>query len=446
VSGRGRPALRVRLLLYLVAAHAAFALFAVAFLRHQRLWVLAVEVFLVVSLTVGVRLVRGLFAPLELLDASARLLAERDFTSRLAPLGHPEMDRLIEVYNRMADHLREERVRMQEQHHFLQRIVEASPSGIITLDHDDRITLANPAARRLLQAGEPELVGRRLQAVGSPLGEALAGIQAGESALVPYQGRRRLKCSAAHFLDRGHPRRFLLIEELTEELRRSERQAWEKILRTMSHEINNSIGASNSLLHSCLNYAAQIAPADRADFETALRVAIARTDHLNDFMGRFASVVRIPAPRRAPGDLGRLLGDVALLLRSECELRRIEWHWALAEPLEQVMMDAAQIEQVFVNVLRNAIEAMARDGRVTIRSGRRGGRRFVSVEDTGPGIPPAVAENLFTPFFSTKANGQGIGLTIVQEILNTHGFDFTLESRPGEPTRFTILVDPAAIC
>jgi signal transduction histidine kinase len=101
-------------------------------------------------------------------------------------------------------------------------------------------------------------------------------------------------------------------------------------------------------------------------------------------------------------------------------------------------MDENQMEQVFVNILKNAVEAIGEKGRITVRLGQTGDRPFAVVEDTGPGIDPEAAGNLFTPFFSTKENRQGLGLTLVQEILTRHGFAFSLESPPSEPTRFTI--------
>jgi signal transduction histidine kinase len=101
-------------------------------------------------------------------------------------------------------------------------------------------------------------------------------------------------------------------------------------------------------------------------------------------------------------------------------------------------LDRSQMEQVFVNVLKNAIEAINDAGTVTIRLGKQAGRSFVMIKDTGCGVSLAARANLFTPFFSTKDNGQGIGLTLAQEILDQHGFEFSLESQPGQPTEFTI--------
>jgi signal transduction histidine kinase len=206
----------------------------------------------------------------------------------------------------------------------------------------------------------------------------------------------------------------------------------------MSHEVNNSVGSANSLLHSCLNYKDQLDPEDREDFVTALSVVISRTEQLNRFMRSFADVVRLPEPRLQPCEVKQLLDQVRVLMGPEMARRNIEWGWDFESPPETVLMDRAQMEQAIVNIIKNSIESIGENGKVTIRMGNRGGRRFLTIEDTGHGISPDVRTQLFTPFFSTKENGQGIGLTLVQEILSRHGFEFSLEGQPGRPTEFTI--------
>jgi nitrogen fixation/metabolism regulation signal transduction histidine kinase len=431
--------LRAKIVLYLVAIHLIFGTMAVFWLREERAWLLGVEVCFALSLAMGVRLVRHFWVPLELVRTGAELIEEGDFTSRFAEVGQPEMDRLVRVYNRMIDRLREERVRSEEQHYFMDRVLHSAPVGVLTLDFDERIVLANPAAERLLQAGAAELVGKKLGQLSSPLAQALDGLEAGEARVFPLQGRRRVRCQTGRFLDRGFPRCFLLMEELTEELRKSERDAYEKVIRLLAHEVNNSVGAINSLLHSCLKYQDQLRKEDRPDFGMAVEVAINRTDHLNAFMGGFAGVFKLPPPRFQPVDLQGLLKDVESLLSAESRQRRIEWAWEEQEPPGPVPMDRGQMEQVLVNVLKNAMEAIGHDGRITIRLGKRDGHSWVAIEDTGGGIKPELRAQLFTPFFSTKENGQGLGLTLVQEILERHGFDFSLDSRPGGPTQFEIV-------
>ena len=429
--------LRHKFILYLAAMHLLFAGAAWFFLRHNRPWLLAVEALFALSFAVGVWLLRALFAPFEMVRAGADLLRERDFTCRFLEVGHTDIDQLIRVYNRMVDHLREERQRLQEQHYFLDKVLKASPSGVVTLDFDGRIATANPSAERMLPAAG-DLMGRRLSEIDSAFAAALDRLDVGASQVLPLLGRRRVKCQKSQFMDRGFPRAFVIMEELTEELRQSEKAAYEKLIRLMSHEVNNTIGAAGSLLQSCLNYRDQLRPDDRRDYESALQVVIERTAHLNTFMRGFADVVRLPAPDRRPCDVRALLEDIAVLMRPECRRRRVTWAWDIREPLGPLLLDKNQMEQVFLNVVKNAVEAIGEDGAVTIRMGRHGRQGYVAVEDTGGGLTPEVQAHLFTPFFTTKADGQGLGLTLVQEILTRHGFEFSLEGRLGEPTEFIV--------
>jgi two-component system, NtrC family, nitrogen regulation sensor histidine kinase NtrY len=430
--------LRRGFVLYLALVHVLFAVLAVPLFRGQRPWLIALEVALAVSLFTGLALVRSLFGTLEVLGEGAQLLAESDFTTRFRETGRPEMDHLIGVYNRMADHLREERVRTQEQHYFLSQILDVSPTGILILDYDDAVEFANPAAERLLGLSAAEMKDRRLKELASSLG-GLAALAAGESRVMAARGGRRVRVRRGGFLDRGFARGFVLLEEMTEELRQYEKAAYEKLIRMMSHEVNNSVGAVSSLLHSSLTLGRALPEAEGRDLESALRVASARTEQLGAFMRGFAEVVRVPPPRLSPCDLRGLLEGITRLLTPEAERRAVRWQWEAPSPLPAVALDRIQMEQVFVNVIKNALEAIGRDGVVTLRLGMRGPRPYVAVEDTGPGLPPETRANLFTPFFTTKENGQGLGLTLVREILDQHRFDYALEAPPGGPTQFTIV-------
>jgi two-component system nitrogen regulation sensor histidine kinase NtrY len=314
-----------------------------------------------------------------------------------------------------------------------------SPSGILTLDFEQKVTYVNPAASRLLDRPPAEIAGRLLSDFDAPLATEVAALDAGETHVVPLWGGRRVRVHRGAFLDRGFQRTFVLFEELTEELRQAEKAAYEKLIRMLSHEVNNSVAASNSLLHSCLNYGRSLPADEREDFEAALGIVIARTEQLNRFMRSFADVVRLPPPARQPVDLVELVRGIGRLLRADTDERRILVQWDVQNGLGPVHVDRTQMEQALVNVFRNAIDAIGRDGTITVRVGRRGARPAVVIEDTGPGIPSDVRPHLFTPLFSTKEQGQGIGLTLVQEILSQHQIEYSLDSQPGEPTRFTML-------
>jgi len=436
---RWRPSLRFRFFAYLFFIHLLFAGVVGYLLRGSWAWLLVIEFVTVLTFAIGVWLMRRVLGSLAFMRESATLLNESDFMSRFRDVGQPELDQLIHVYNRMVDNMRDERVRLQEQQFLLSRILDVSPSGIVTLDFEQKVTYVNPAASRLLDQPSAAIVGRPLGDFDAPLATEVAKLEAGKTHVVPLWGGRRVRVHRGAFLDRGFQRSFVLFEELTEELRQAEKAAYEKLIRMLSHEVNNSVAASNSLLHSCLNYGRSLGPEEREDFEAALGIVIARTEQLNRFMRSFADVVRLPPPARQPVDLVDLVRGIARLLRAETDERRILVQWDVQNGLGPVSVDRTQIEQVLVNIFRNAIDAIGRDGTITVRVGRRGARPAIVVEDTGPGIPPDVRPHLFTPFFSTKEQGQGIGLTLVQEILSQHQIEYSLDSLPGEPTRFTML-------
>jgi nitrogen fixation/metabolism regulation signal transduction histidine kinase len=422
--------LRTKIVVYLVAIHLLFGVAAALLVRESRLWLLALEPIFVLSVVLGYLLVRSLFVPLELVRTGAELMEERDFATSFREVGQPEMDALIRVYNRMVERLREERLRLEEQDLFLDKVLAASPAGVLTLDYDGRVSLLNPSAERLLGLRAEEAAGLRPAELPGSLAPALDRLQPGESQVLPLDGRRRVKASRAEFYDRGFARGFFVLEELTEELRASEKAAYEKLIRMMSHEVNNSVGAVRSLLESFGTYGPQLGAEDRADFAAALEVARTRLEHLRTFMAGFAEMVRLPPPERRPCDLALLLEEILLLLRPELERRRIAVEWTqAAEPAGLLPLDRNQIEQALVNVLKNALEAIGQDGRIELELGREASRPFLAVRDTGGGIAEEARGKLFTPFFSTKRDGRGLGLTLVQEILSQHGFDFRLVNR-----------------
>ncbi|HEY4574047.1 MAG TPA: HAMP domain-containing protein, partial [Thermoanaerobaculia bacterium] len=172
--------LRAKILLYLVLIHAILAAISFVVLRENRLWLLAVEGLFVLSIVLGGLLVRAFFVPLDLIRTGAELIGERDFTSQFREVGQPEMDALIRIYNQMIDRLREERLKLQEQHYFLEKILAASPAGIVTLDFDGRVSSLNAAAEALLQVSGETVRGKELRELGS-VGQALAAIPEGGS-------------------------------------------------------------------------------------------------------------------------------------------------------------------------------------------------------------------------------------------------------------------------
>ncbi|MDQ2769014.1 MAG: ATP-binding protein [Bacteroidota bacterium] len=428
--------LRLRFLLFVGIIHAVLIALAAQLRTTNPALFISSEVLLLVSLGLAVQLYRGFVRPLQLIAAGTAAMQARDFSLKFVPVGQREMDQLIGVYNQMIDALRRERVSQHEKSALLERLIDASPAGILLLDFDGRIESANPAAERFLGLPGAALPGLRPADLPEPWGAALADLPDQQPRALRLSGLASYRATAASFLDRGFTRRFVLLEELTRELIKQEKQAYEQLIRMMAHEINNSIGAINSILHSFHHYAPQLDPADEPDFTQALDVSIARNTQLANFIGDFARLVRLPPPTRVSTDVHALLRATARLLQPQSQQRRVHWHWQLgAEPL-MVSLDAQQLEQVLLNIAKNALEAIGTDGNIWVRITDT--PPVLIIENDGPALTPEVSQQLFTPFFSTKCDGQGIGLTLVRDVLLAHGFAFRLETTAGGRTGFRI--------
>ncbi|MBF9236069.1 HAMP domain-containing protein [Hymenobacter sp. BT683] len=428
--------LRIQFLLFVVIIHAVLIALAAQLRTTNTTLFIASEALLLVSIYLTVRLYRGFVRPFELIAAGTAAIAAKDFSMKFVPVGQREMDQLIHVYNQMIDALRQERVSQHEKSFLLERLIQASPAGILILDFDGRIEGVNAAAERFLNQPATALLGQRPAELPGAWGPALAGLAENQPQALRVSGLQTFRAHAAHFLDRGFTRRFIMLEELTQELIYQEKQAYGKLIRMISHEINNSIGAINSILHSFHHYAPQLHSDDQPDFTQALDVSIARNTQLANFIANFAHLVRLPPPTTHPTDLHALLRGICRLLQPQSEERHIKWHMEVPTTPLVLNFDAQQLEQALLNITKNALEAIGHDGNVWVRTTARPPTVFI--ENDGPSISPEVSQRLFTPFFSTKRDGQGIGLTLVRDILLAHGFAFQLRSEENGRTVFTI--------
>ena len=421
--------------LYVVLVHVFFAGLALFILDQSKTFFAIAEVVIVISLVVSLYFLKAFSSPIDLIDAGIQSLKDRDFNTKLVKVGQYEMDTLIDVYNQMIDVLRSERLNKVEQNYFLDKLVQASPSGIINLDLNHKIKTINPAALRILGRNRTDLVGKALGELNVKLGSELESLAIGDSSVINVEGSKKYRCQKDQFLHNGFHQTFVVIEDLTYELLNTEKNAYEKVIRMMSHEVNNSMGAINSILKSVLAYSVQLNTETKPEFKNVLNVAIDRNSGLIELMRNFSEVVKIPLPNKQPYDLNQLINTVFIFTEPLCEKNAIKIHLEIVEQSIPVMMDINQMEQVLINVVKNAIESIGQDGWVKIKVKNPA---EIVVEDNGSGITDEVKTRLFTPFFSTKKDGQGIGLTMSREILINHGFDFDLDTNSEGTTEFSI--------
>jgi len=429
--------LKTKVLLAAIAIHAIFIYILAGLYTVNRTAFLIGEASIFISLILTYLLYRAISRPFDTISSGIASLKDKDFSAKLNNTGHREMDELIYVYNLMIEQLRQERLLQVEKSSFLEKLIEASPSGIIIFAFDGIIASVNPAAAEIIGLQQDSILGKPLAQISGRLPEALSILETNVPKIVNLDGMKSYKCHKATFTDRGYTRTFITIEELTREIYTKEKNAYEKVIKMMSHEVNNSIGAINSLLNSCLNYKHQLNREDQEDYGTALNISISRNNGLSDLMSNFARVIRVPEPIRHPVELISLLRSVASLMEPEARKKDLNWQWETDAAAFETFADDQQLEQVFINILKNAIEAVNPSG--TIRIQTLSADKTISIANTGPRISNEVSHQLFSPFFSTKKNGQGIGLMLTREILYNHNFKFSLQNN-GEWTEFKMIM------
>lgn len=377
---------------------------------------------------------RKIVKPLNSIGSGMELLREQDFSSRLSPVGQYEADRIVNVFNRMMEQLKNERLRLREQNNFLDLLIKASPMGVILTTLDEDLSELNPMAQKMLGVRQEDVLGKKMNEIDSPLAAELANVPKGETATVRLNDSNIYRCTHSSFIDRGFQHPFFLIESLTDEVMKAEKKAYEKVIRMIAHEVNNTTAGITSTLDTVEQALSTEEGMD--DICDVMRVCTERCFSMSRFITRFADVVKIPEPTLTPVDLNDLAFTCKRFMEGMCTDRNIKLRLEIDETLKEVKMDASLFEQVLVNIIKNAAESIEKDGEIIVRTLSPA---IVEVVDNGKGISKEVEAKLFSPFFSTKPNGQGIGLNFIREVLMRHGCTFSLRTYADGLTRFRIL-------
>lgn len=426
---------RTQYILYILVLHAVLIFLVYRLLFEDKLLFIGSEVFLLVSIFFSIHLYQNFLRPNEFVKSGIEAIKEKDFTIKFVPTGKGEVDGLIEVYNLMIDQLREERTKQQAQHFFLEKLIAASPTAIIILNFDDCIASINIRAATVLKLNIKKVRGLKLRETDSSFLTQLHEVQNGESKIVKADGVQKFKVQRSHFMDQGFRRSFLLIEELTSELLEQEKNAYGKVIRMMAHEVNNTLGATDSILQTTRKTLAIMVdrPEKFADLRDALQVASERNRHLTRFMRNFADVVRLPLPNLERTNLSKLVENGVIFLQSLARQRGVLLQIVKNESAF-ITADVGQLEQVLINVIQNALEACNSGKQVQIIIEEN----QLIVRNNGKPISASEATQLFNPFYSSKPDGQGIGLTLSREILLNHEFQFSLKTNEDGWTEFVI--------
>lgn len=415
---------RIFWLAVLVAVPALAAL-AIALWVHgvsQSIWWSVFAPLLLCTLALAARVRNRVVFPLYTLSNLLEALREGDFSLRgtRARRGDAVGEVIWEV-NALAQTLREQRLKVEETLALLTKVLGAIDIAIFAFDAQQRLRLINPAGERLLAVRQGAAQGRTAVELG--IDECLAiGSVATLKRAFPG-GAGSWECRRATFREGGLPHDLLVITDLSRALREEEREAWQRLIRVLGHELNNSLAPIKSMAGTLLTLLARTPPPSdwREDMRGGLALMEDRADALTRFMFGYTTLARLPPPSKRTVELGELVQRVA----------RLEQRLAVAVERGNEMTidaDSDQIEHALINLIKNATDAaLPAAGEVRVRYGPRDGAAWIEIEDTGPGL--ASTDNLFVPFFTTKPSGSGIGLVLARQIVEAHDGHLTLANR-----------------
>jgi two-component system nitrogen regulation sensor histidine kinase NtrY len=427
---------------------------------------LMVTLLILVSSTwMGFYLAKRITRPVQMLSVAAREIAQGRYDQRIEHEATDEFGSMIEAFNSMAAELASSRRRLERaavdlerKHHevetrrrYIETILDRVATGVVSIDPSGRIGTVNPAAMRLLDVdaavvGKPavDVFSRHgLQSINRVLDQAArARTDAfAQEVAVMHEGRELHVAAAATRLT-GAGGEFegtvLVLDDVTPLIRAQKVAAWREVARRLAHEIKNPLTPIQLSAERMRRKLADL-DAPRSDLvHECTTTIIGEVESLKNLVDEFSQFARMPAPRAVPTDLHALLNDALSLYDGLFANVRFERRFADGVP--DVRVDPEQMRRVVINLVDNAIEAMNRDGTITLETCHDVSNTLVRVvvADDGPGIPPEEREKLFLPYYSTKGRGSGLGLAIVRRIVAEHGGNIDVAANVPRGTRFTI--------
>jgi two-component system, NtrC family, nitrogen regulation sensor histidine kinase NtrY len=386
---------------------------------------------LVPVLWVARRAVRPVRQMLRALSGAVASYRDGDFSLSLAIRRDDELGQLAAAHNDLGRALREQRAQLAQRELLLETVTQHSPVALALIDAQQRVTYANLAARHLFNEGRT-LTGLDFAAVLERSPESFRqAAQSGSDTLFAANiddVEETFHLSQRTFKLWGRPHRLYLVKRLTRELSRQEVAIWKKLIRVLSHELNNSLGPIASVAQSGNQFSLR---GDDISVAAAFAAISERAAHLHQFISGYATFARLPAPQPSRVEWPEFAAELAAA--QPCKV--IE-----PLPLQPGWFDRTQVEQALINLLKNAHEAGGPPEQIELVVLHVGAEQRIEVRDRGPGMSEAVLQQAWLPFYSTKRSGTGLGLALTREIVEAHGGHIRLANREGGGLSVTLTV------
>ena len=372
---------------------------------------------------------------LRALQGAVASYRDGDFSVSIANDRNDELGQLVAVHNELGQTLREQRQHLVQRELLLDTVVQNTPVSLVLTEASGRVAYANLAARKLFNEGK-SLGGQSFQAIIAALPVVVRdAVSGGEDVLftVTLDGNdETFHVSQRGFRLQGRAHRLYLFRRMTRELSRQEVATWKKVIRVISHELNNSLAPISSMAHSGAELARR---GDTTRLPQVFASISERTRHLHGFIDGYARFAKLPVPQAEPVVWDEFVATLA---------EQVAFRLVGALPEDAAWFDRVQIEQVLINLIKNAHEAGGAADAVALSVRRVADEFHIEVADRGSGMSEAVLANALLPFYSTKRSGTGLGLALAREIVEAHAGRIQLANRSGGGLRVRLVL-PATV-